>query len=139
VSTQFTPLSGTLQDATEKQTALANSVMHLFKSSFNPTPSNILADYTAAECDFDGYSTKTITAFFAPILAPTSGYMIQSPQVQWAWAHATDDVGNTVGGMYLVDSTGKLRETLIFTNAVPMTGPGNGLPLSIILFFPTGF
>ena len=54
------------------QTALVNSVLHLFKSSFTPTPANVLADYTAAEADYDSYNPITIAAWQNPILATRS-------------------------------------------------------------------
>lgn len=138
MSTQFFPLAGCLQTATEARAALAASVLHLFKSSFVPSPSNVLADYTAAEADFDGYLAATLTTWNAPILAPGSGYMVGSPLVQFAWEHDTDDVGNSIGGCYLVDSGGHLRMCVIFTESVPMTGPGCGIPLNLIELFPTG-
>lgn len=135
---QFNPLAGCLATATAMRTALAASILHLFKSGFSPTPSNVLADYTAQECDFDGYLAATIAAWNAPILAPDTGYMIGSPLVQFAWEHDTDDVGNDVGGCYLVDSLGVLRLAIVFTQPIPMQVAGQGLPINLIMLFPTG-
>jgi len=137
VSVQFNSLEGCLQDALETQTAYALSVLHLFKSSFVPTPSNVLADYTAAEADYDNYSAETLTAWFDPLLAPGSGYMITSPLVQFETGVAVT-TPNLIGGCYLVDAAGKLRLVVIFTNPVPMQIPGQGIPISLIDLFPTG-
>lgn len=138
MSTQFFPLEGCLTTATAVRTAMASSVMHLFKSTFTPDPSSPLSEYTAAECDFDGYAPITLTAWLAPILAPDTGYMINSPLVQFAWEHDTDDIGNTVGGCYIVDAGGKNRIAVIFTAPVPMQQAGQGIPISLVWLFPTG-
>lgn len=85
------------------QAALALSTLHLFQSSYIPTPSNPLADYTAAEADYTAYAAQTFTTWFDAILAPGSGYMILSPAVQFQTG-ATDPVTpNVIGGCYLVD------------------------------------
>lgn len=120
------------------QTALALSVLHLFKSSFVPDPSNILADYTAAEADYDAYAAKTLTAWNEPILAPGSGYMILSPLAQFDVGVTDPAVGNVIGGCYLVDAAGKLRLTVIFTQPIPMEMAGQGIPINLTMFFPTG-
>ena len=40
----------------------AESVLHLFQEGFTPTPSNVLADYTAQEADYDTYEPQTMAA-----------------------------------------------------------------------------
>lgn len=138
MATSFYPLSGCLQSAAEMRAALANSVLHLFQESLSPNPSTPLSEYTAAEADYDGYAAVTISAWNAPILAPGSGYMIGSPLVQFVWTLDTDAVGNVIKGCYLVDSGGKLRLTVIFTELVPMELAGQGIPVNLVWFFPTG-
>ena len=134
----FIPLEGSLASATAYRTRLANSVVHLFKSSFVPTPSNVLADYTENEADFSGYAAITITAWNTPILGPVSGYMIVSPLVQFVVETADPMVTNTIGGMYLVDSAGVCRRTIIFDQPIPMEVVGQGLPFFLTEQFPTG-
>lgn len=138
MSVQFFPLEGCLTTATAIRTALANSVLHLFKSDFVPEPSSPLADYTADEADYDGYAAITMATWNAPILAPGTGYMIGSPLVQFVWTHDTDDVQNVIGGCYLVDSAGKIRLTVIFTAPIPMQQAGQGIPINLVWLFPTG-
>lgn len=137
MSTQAFPLSGCLASALQMQTTLANSVLHLFKAAFAPTPSSILADFNGAECDYDSYAVLTFTAWNTPILSPGSGYMIQSPLVQFFFPTGGAGVGNSVGGCYLVDAAGVLRLYVIFTQPIPMQVPGQGIPISLLWFFPT--
>lgn len=139
MSVQFIPLSGCLANATQMQTALAASILHLFQSTFVPTPSNALADYTAAEADYDDYMALEMTAWLDPILAPGSGFMIQSPEVQFAVGDTDPVVGNVIGGCYLVDAAGKLRITVIFTQPIPMQIAYQGIPINLVYLFPTGF
>lgn len=138
MSVQFYPLAGALKNATDRRTGYANSVIRLFKSTMNPTPSSQLAAYVAAEADYDGYAAVTMAQWNAPILAPGTGYMIGSPLVQFAWTLATNAVGNMIGGAFVVDSAGVLRMVVVFTQPIPMQGPGAGLPINLIDFFPTG-
>lgn len=138
MSTQFVPVSGCQVSADEMKTELASSVLHLFKSSFTPTPSNVLADYTAAEADYDAYAAITITAWQNPILAPGTGYMILSGLQQFNVGGTDPTVGNVIGGCYLVDAAGAIRLAVIFTNPIPMEMAGQGIPITLTMLFPTG-
>ena len=138
MSTQFFPLEGALQNATEMRSALANSVLHLFQSTLVPDASTPLADYTAAEATFTNYSAQTFATWNAPILAPGTGYMIGSPLVQFSTGASTPTTTNVIGGAYLVDSGGKLRMTIIFTENVPMQLANQGIPMNLNWLFPTG-
>lgn len=138
MSTQFYPLDGCKLNASERQTAYANSTIHLFQSSFIPTPSNVKADYVAAEADYDAYASKTFTAWLNPILAPGGGYMIESPLVQFEVGATDPAVGNLIGGCWLQDSAAKIRATVIFTTPLPMQMANQGIPISLVDLFPTG-
>ena len=138
MSTQFFPVAGCKESATEMQSELANSVLHLFKSELVPDPSTPLSSYTAAEADYDGYAAETLAAWNDPILAPGTGYMIGSPLVQFAAADPFTGDGNTIGGCYLVDAAGKLRMSVIFTAPIPVQMPGQGIPINLVWLFPTG-
>lgn len=138
-NTSWYPLAGTLAQAEERQTAYAASVVHLFKSSLVPTPATVLADYEAAEADYDSYAPITLTAWAGPILAPGTGYMILSPGVLFT-VGATDPVTpNTVGGFWLEDAAGDLRLVGMFEPTLPMQLAGQGIPLNLLDLFPTGF
>lgn len=138
MSVQFIPLAGCLANALQQQTAFAASLLHLFQSTFMPDPSNVLADYTAAEATYDTYAAIEMTTWFDPILAPGSGFMINSPEVQFSTGDTDPVVTNLIGGCYLVDATGHLRITIIFTAAIPMQLAYQGIPINIVYLFPTG-
>lgn len=135
------PLAGCQASADERQTAYAGLSVRLYKSTLVPAPSDVLADYVAAEADYDGYAPQTMTAFFEPILAPVSGYLIQSPQVQFAYVDGATHVTNTVGGAFFVDGGGKLRMVLALQTAewIGFAVNGDGWSFNIIDVFPTGF
>lgn len=133
---QYT-LEACLQNATERQTAYAASVLHLFQSSLTPTTSTTKAEFTAAEATFDDYVTKALATWFAPILAPLSGYQIVSPLVQWACA-ADQVTPNDIGGAWMEDAATKVRMMAVFDTILPMAFAGNGIDLFMVDFFPTG-
>jgi hypothetical protein len=120
------------------QTAFAASELHLFQASFVPDPSNVLSDYTAAEADYDSYAAIEMTTWNTPILAPGTGFMIQSPEVQFAVGDTDPTTPNSIGGCYLVDATGHLRLTVIFTAPIPMQLAYQGIPINLVYLFPTG-
>jgi len=136
---QFTPLQGCLQDATERQTALALSILHLAKSTLVPTGSTTKAEFLAAEADYDAYAPLTLTAWNDPILAPGSGYMIVSPLAQFEVGAVDPVVGNVIGSWFIVDAAGKLRTAGTFEAPIPMQVAGQGIPMNIQLLFPTLF
>lgn len=130
--TTFYPLSACELMAEDLQTALAASVCHLFVDGFTPTPSNILADYTAEEADFSGYVAATID-FNDPILSEGVGYMIQSDWMQFVFDDTPGTPTNNVKGLYLVSAGGALRLTVIFDELVPFQVHGQGLGLNLTL------
>lgn len=134
----FTPLEGCLANATERQTAYAASVCELFQSTLVPSPSTPLTAYDAAIADWDTYVAKTFTTWFAPGLAPGSGYMISSPAVQWDVGATDPTTPNLIGGFYMKDSGGGLRLAGIFAPPIPMQVAGQILPLQLFDLFGTG-
>lgn len=130
--TTFYPLSACRLMCEELQTALAASVCHLFVDGFTPTPSDLLAAYSAVEADFSGYLEATID-FNDPILSEGVGYMIQSDWMQWAFDPTPGTPTNNVAGLYLVDAGGDLRLTIIFDELVPFQVDGQGLGLNLTL------
>jgi hypothetical protein len=139
MSVQFVPLSGCQRDALQMQTALANSVISLFKSSLAPTPSTSKAEYEAMEADYDDYAPITMSTWHDPILAPGSGYMIGSPLVQFEVGDTDPTTPNLIGGCWVEDATGHVRLAVIFTAPVPMQVAGQGIPINLIELFPTNF
>lgn len=136
----FETLAATIQDATERQTALAMSKVRLYQSTLNPTPSTTAAELAAAEADYSDYTPggETITAFLAPILNPAGGASISAPTVQFDVTSAAPAVGNLIGGAWLEDAAGKVRLVMPFAAPVPMEVQGQGFPLNVTIGFPTG-
>lgn len=137
MDTQFLSQAGAQVAAAAAQTRLANSVLHLFKSSFTPNPTSVLTDYLAAECDFDNYGSGTIAAWGAPVLAPGNGWMTFAPTQVFTWVHVAADVTNSVGGTFLVDAGGNLIDVVIFGTPIPMSGPGQAVIVTPVEVFPT--
>jgi hypothetical protein len=130
-------LAGALVQATANQARMANSVMHLFKVGFNPSASSTLADFLAAECDFDGYAPATIAAWGAPVLAGVA-WATYAPTQTFRWTHVADDVGNAVGGHFLVTAAGDLMDFSIYDPSVPAQGPGQAVIKTPIEITPAG-
>lgn len=138
MATTFFPLASCEFQAGLLQTALASSVAHLFQDTLTPDVTTPLADYTAAECDYSGYSDQTYTAWFDPILAEGSGYMIQSPWLQFAFDDTPGTPTNVAAGCYVVTSGGELFYTVIFTQPIPMQVHGQGIGFNLTLVIATG-
>lgn len=134
----FFPLSTCALQAGERRTALAASVVKMFKSSLVPTESTTVAELDAAEADFDGYAAVTLTTWGAPILGPVSGYAIYSPGFQFS-SGAPNTTQNDIGGLYLVDSGGALRAITTFEQPLPMGAVGQGYVDRLVEYFPTQF
>jgi len=124
VARQFLSQEGALKEAQLRQTYLVNSVAHLFKASedFNPTAATPLAEYTANECDFDGYVTKTLATWPNITSASGTSYLLYAAQQTWTWVFDTDAVGNMVGGMYIVSAAGLLIDVVVFDTPIAMQG-----------------
>lgn len=137
----FYPLDATRVCAQERQAAYAASQIRLYQSTLVPTETTTLAELIAAECDYDGYVAQALTPWFAPILAPGSGYMTASPLVQFAYVDGVPRQSNLVGGAFLVDSGGDLRMVLALSPAeyVTMAINGQGFDVNIADVFPSGF
>lgn len=121
--TSFLSQAGAYQDALLRQTYLANAVVHLFKQGITPDPSTTLATLLANECDFDNYSSKTVTAWNEIVAAGATAYLLYGPQLTWTWAHVSADVGNMVAGHFVVSAAGDLADVVIYATPIPMQGP----------------
>ncbi len=120
------------------RTALAAGHIKLFKSSFTPSPDSPLADFTAAEADFTGYTPIAVTNWNTPILGPGSSFQIGMPLVQFETANPTT-VGNLIGGFFYEDAANAVGVIYgTFATPVPMEVPFQGIPLAPVLVFPTG-
>lgn len=141
----FYPLEACLENATERKTALAAMVVHLYQvgtGPFVPDGSTTLAELTTNTATYDGYATQTVAAWLTPILAPGTGYQIVMPTLQFDYVDGVGHVSNIIGGAYFVDAGGVLRGILALDPGEYLTFAvnGQGWPITgVSLFFPTGY
>lgn len=130
-------LVGARTEAVAGKTRLANSVLHLFKAGFTPSPTSILSDFTGQECDYDGYAALTMTTWSDPVLAGVA-YVIYAATQTFPWSHVAGDVGNQVGGAYIVLAGGSLYSYIIFDPTRPMQGPDQAVIVQPTDLYPAG-
>jgi hypothetical protein len=130
-------LAGAKLEALDGQTRLINAVLHLFKSGFVPSPTSPLSAFLDQECDFDNYAPKTIAAWADPVLAEAA-YVIYAPTQTFPWAHVADDVGNQVGGAFLVTAGGVLYSYTVFDPTRPCQGPDQAVISTQSDVYPAG-
>lgn len=130
-------LSGAKLEAEAGVIALANSVLHLFKLGFVPDPTTQLAAFLAQECDYDGYAAKTIAVWADPVLAGLA-YAIFAPIQTFRWDHVAEDIGNAVGGAFLVTSGGDLYQYTTFDPGRGLYGPDQAIILTPTDVYPAG-
>lgn len=130
-------LSGAKVLAAANKTRMAACVMHLYKASFTPTPTSVLADYQAAECDFDGYAPATIATWADPVLAG-QGYAVYAPTQTFRWDFDTDGIGNQVGGHWLQTAGGDLIDYSIYGPSIPCQGPDQAVVKTPVEVTPAG-
>lgn len=128
-------LSGARIEAVAGKARLANSVLHCFQAGWVPGPTNVLADFLAHEADFDGYTPKTVATWSDPVLAG-SGYAIYAPTQTFPWSHVADDVGNQIGGTFLVTSGGDLYQYTIYDPTRSVQGPDQAVVTTPTDVFP---
>lgn len=105
------------------QDQLAGCTMHLFQSTYNPSPTDPVETFLANECDFDGYSPATIATWGDPVLQGSS-WVTFAPTQTFRWDFSTTGAGNMVGGYFIVTADGDLKDYVVFDPAQPMTGTG---------------
>jgi hypothetical protein len=133
----YVALAGALVRAIAAQAALANCVMKLFQTGWNPQPQNTKADFASHEATYDGYSPATIATWGAPVLAGV-GYAIYAPTQTFRWTLDTDAIGNTIGGYWLEDASGNLLTYTVFGSSIPMTTAGQAVIKTPIEVFQAG-
>lgn len=130
-------LTGAKVEAAAGKTRLANSVIHLFKAGFVPTPTSVLTDFQAAECDYDGYAPLTIATWHDPVLSGVA-YAIYAPTQTFLWTFDTDAIGNQAGGAWIQLSGGELYQYTIFDPTRPIQGPDQAILTTPTDVFPAG-
>lgn len=134
--TSFVNQQGAFDVSELVKTQLVNCTMHLFKSTFVPTPTTPLSAFHANECDFDGYAPATIAAWSDPVLAGAA-WAIYAPTQTFRWVFATG-VGNMVGGYWIQLAGGDIKDYTTFNPAEAAAGPGMAIIRTPIEVFPWG-
>lgn len=133
----YLSLTGAKLEAENSQALLANSVVHLFKSGFVPSPTSTLQNFLDQECNFDGYVAKTLATWPNIVLAGAA-YLIYPATQTWLWEHVAADTGNQVGGAFIVTSDGDLYSYTVFDPTRPMQGPDQAIIFAPSDLFPAG-
>ncbi len=106
-------------------TAWTTPELRLYQSAFSPGPDSVLADFDAAEADFDGYAAESL-ATFTPAGPDQDGGQT-SPSNAAVFQKTAGAATNTIGGAYLVGDpagTPDLVEYFVFTPPLPMSITG---------------
>lgn len=128
----------TFDQATALKTALALSVVRLFKSGFTPQASTTLAELEAQEADYDDYASQTITAWLAPMNSPFGGTQITAPTVEFVCT-ADQVVSNSIGGYWIEKAAGAVVLVRQFDDPVSMANANDGLTLTPTIVVANGF
>lgn len=136
-ATSVVPIEGALKSATERQAAMANCVVRLFKDSIVPDSTTTLAQLQDNQADYAGYAEAAIVAWLGPILAPGSGYEILSPLVLFTSVPEDPANLNSIGGAYIVDAGGVCRRIIRYAAPIPMGATGQGIADVYALLFPS--
>jgi len=97
------PVTGKVDQLGAIKTLVTGAKLHLFKSSFTPTPDSTEADFVAAECAFTGYVAVVITWSAVGLGVDDVARMVGSR----SFFQATDAVSpDTVGGFWIESSAG---------------------------------
>lgn len=136
MAVQQIPLVGASFLAALEQTGLAASKLHLFTTDYTPTVNDILANLTAIEATFSGYTAGgyALTTWTGPFFSSQGGVQINSPQIVPTYVPPmSTPVGNTVTGWYLVDATGNLVADGKFDQGIVMDALGDGFTITLAL------
>lgn len=136
--TSYLSQQGALDLAILTQTQMAECTMHLFNyaSLPAPTPLTTLAQFQAAECNFDGYAAKTIATWSAPVLAGAA-YAIYAPTQTFTWVYSAGTM-NMVGGYWIALASGDLKSFVIFNPAESAAGPYQAIIRTPTIVVPWG-
>lgn len=133
------PMEAALDRAKAAQTLAAGGSLRLYQSTLTPTGATTKAEFEAAIATFDDYANKVIAAWYDPILAGGSAYILTMPPQQFSQGAVDPTVPNIIRGAYYLDSTGKLLYATRFAQDIPVQVANAGVPVEIVDVFTTGF
>ncbi len=131
-------LTGAEVRALAAQAGQANAVLHLWQFGLvTPAVLTPLSAFIDAECDFAGYGELTIASWEDPFLLGQA-WAISAAAQYFRYDSGSGSTNNTVGGWYLVKSTGELLSYGVFDPTRPMTGDGQVVIVEPVMIFPAG-
>lgn len=106
--------------------------VRLFASTLVPTVVTTKADLVAAEVSFTGYPAGgyDLTGFNPAILATGGGAVIYAPTIPVTY---TAGAPAAVGGYWVEDAVGDVREVYIYNPARNLASLGDGWPIVVSL------
>lgn len=106
--------------------------VRLFDTGFVPDAGTTKVALVAAEVTLIGYPVGgyDLTGFSAAVLAPLGGAVVTSNLITVAYASGATVI---VGGYWVEDSTGKVREVFIYDAPRTLGMVGNGWPIVVQL------
>lgn len=79
--------------------------LHLYKTQLALSPTMVIGDFTAAECDFTGYAASATLVWGTAFINPSGIPTIDAASVNFVGG-SPFTVANTVYGWYLTDGAG---------------------------------
>jgi hypothetical protein len=133
----FYPLAATLKQASQRRTSYADGEVRLWTDALPVVgPQTPQADYEAAAPTYGGYAPIGVDEWFVPGLAPGSGYMINSPLVQFDSTPGDPLITNSIQGIYYVDGEGDIALVIVLDQPVQMGAAGQIMAFYLSDFFP---
>lgn len=109
---------------------LVQGAVRLFTDAIVPTVDTVKADLVAAETTLVGYPVGgyLLTAMGPPIFAPGGGVVIQSQLISVVYASGA---AQAIGGYWLEDAAGDVRQVFIYDPPRTLANVGDGFPIVV--------
>lgn len=133
------PMEAALARAEAAQLLAAGGSLHLYTDALTPDGLTTKAQFVANEADFDDYAPITVTAFYDPILAGGSAYIVTMPQQQFSQGATDPTTPNQIRGAYYLAAGGELLYATRFSVDIPVEVAHAGVPVELVDVYPTGF
>lgn len=118
------------------QVDYATGLLKLVKSAITFSPGLTVADLTAIEADFSGYTAKTLTTLPVPYIdVVNGGISFTIPTQQWTRTLGSPDVGNDIFGGWIENAGGDLLMAWGINPSWGMQNVNDALPLEVTLNF----
>jgi len=117
--------------ATVTYTGWDDALVRLFQGALTPTPTTVVTDLEAVECDFTGYAAAVVTPWVSVITRQNEWALFQS--VNYSIDGFPPYDSNTATGYWVEDSAGGLIISERFAAPVTLTTIGDFLDLNVFI------